>query len=230
MASPARQIANIANAQLSTGPRTDDGKSRSSQNARKHGLCAAQLVIAAEDREEFEALHSELKAEVKPQGAIQQLLFDELVAAAWNLGLIRNLEAELTASIENLLELTDNPDLTAKLDRLARHKTRIERTFHRSLHELKALQTDALLAITLPPQFARKNQPLASQKEIAKRTQHLAKRTAEIGPGRAVNAAIEEACSIHDALKLTSPRKPAARPAPSTAGATSDSPSPSHTH
>jgi len=200
MASPARQIANIANAQLSTGPRTDEGKSHSSQNARKHGLCAAQLVIAAEDREEFEALHSELKAEVKPQGAIQQLLFDELVAAAWNLGRIRNLEAELTASIDNLQELTDNPDLTAKLDRLARHKTRIERTFHRSLHELKALQTDALLAATLPPQFAGKNLPLASQMEITKRTQHLAKRTAEIGIGEANSAALEEFVAVKEAF------------------------------
>ena len=198
MASPARQIANIANAQLSTGPRTDDGKSRSSQNARKHGLCAAQLVIAAEDREEFEALHSELKAEVKPQGAIQQLLFDELVAAAWNLGRIRNLEAELTGSTENLLDLVDNPDLTAKLDRLARHKTRIERTFHRSLRELKALQTDALLAATLPPQFARKNLPLASQMEITKRTQHLAKRTAEIGIGETNSAALEEFVAVKE--------------------------------
>src|ERR1051326_1154333 len=79
MASPARQIANISNAQLSTGPRTEEGKNRSSQNARKHGLTAAQLVIAAEDREEFEALHAQLTTEIKPHGALQQLLFNELV-------------------------------------------------------------------------------------------------------------------------------------------------------
>src|ERR1035438_5174370 len=49
-ASPARKSANTANAQLSTGPRTPEGKSRSAQNASKHGLTAADLVIGPEDR------------------------------------------------------------------------------------------------------------------------------------------------------------------------------------
>ena len=53
MTSEARQTANAANALLSTGPRTNEGKARSSQNARQHGLTAAQVVIAAEDRDEF---------------------------------------------------------------------------------------------------------------------------------------------------------------------------------
>ena len=201
MASPARQLANTANAQLSTGPRTEEGKAHSSQNARKHGLCAAQLVIAAEDREEFEALHAKLKTEIKPEGELQQILFDELVTAVWQLGRVRLLEAELTAPVENLLELTDSPVLTAKLDRLGRHKTRIERTFHRSLRELKALQTDALLAATLPPQLARKNQPLASQREITKRTQHLAERTTKTGGDKRFSPTTEEFYAVGRALR-----------------------------
>src|SRR5438270_9938550 len=47
MSSPARQMANAANAQLSTGPRTGQGKARSSQNARTHGLSAKRLAISA---------------------------------------------------------------------------------------------------------------------------------------------------------------------------------------
>jgi hypothetical protein len=54
MSSQARQTANVSNARLSTGPSTPEGKARSSQNARKHGLTAAQFVIAAEDREAFD--------------------------------------------------------------------------------------------------------------------------------------------------------------------------------
>jgi hypothetical protein len=174
MISEARQTANAANARLSTGPQTDEGKARSSQNARTHGLTAAQLVIAAEDREEFDELHAELKADIRPQGALQQILFDQLVASAWNLRRIRRMETELTASAKTYLDILDNPDLTAKLDRLARHQTRIERTFHRSLRELKLLQTDAALAPTLPPEFMRRAQPLASKTQLAKRTQALA--------------------------------------------------------
>ncbi len=174
MLSEARQTANLANARLSTGPRTDDGKARSSQNARKHGLTATQLVIAAEDREEFEELLAQFQTDIQPQGALQQMLFDQLVAAAWNLRRIRRMEAELTASAQSYLDILDNPELTAKLDRLARHQTRFERSFHRSLRELKSLQTDAALAPTLPPVFMQRVRPLASKTQIAKRTQALA--------------------------------------------------------
>ena len=170
MTSEARQTANAANALLSTGPRTNDGKARSSQNARQHGLTAAHVVLAAEDREEFDELHAQLQSDVRPEGALQQILFDQLVASAWNLGRIRRMETELTSSATTYLDILNNPELTAKLDRLARHQTRIERSFYRSLRELKALQTDAALAPTLPPVIMHRVQPLASKTQIAKRT------------------------------------------------------------
>ena len=50
MHSVARQTADTANACLSTGPKTPEGKARSSQNARKHGLTAEGLIIGPEDR------------------------------------------------------------------------------------------------------------------------------------------------------------------------------------
>jgi len=40
-------------------------------------------------------------------------------------------------------------DLQKKLDRLARHKARIERTFHSSLKELEALHTNTVILTTL---------------------------------------------------------------------------------
>jgi hypothetical protein len=170
--SAARQSANVANAQLSTGPRTNDGKARSAQNARKHGLTAADLVIVPEDREEFDALLAEFQNDVAPQGAVQQILFDELVGAAWNLRRIRRMEAQLCSCAATYQDLLNDDDLQAKLDRLARHKSRIERTFHRSLKELKVLQTNAALQ-SLTPQQVREAPPLASAIEIAKRTQAL---------------------------------------------------------
>ena len=159
--SPARLAANAANALHSTGPRTPAGKLRSSQNAAKHGLTAREVVIAPGEQEIFDSLLADLVADVKPQGAIQQTLFNELVAAAWNLRRVRLLEAD-----------PRNQD-SAELDRLARHHTRIERSFHRCLKELKALQTNAVIHASLPAPL-RKNAPaLASANEIAKRTQHL---------------------------------------------------------
>ena len=180
--SEARQAANSANASLSTGPRTLEGKARASQNARKHGLTAAQLFIAPDDRPEFDQLLAELQTEIQPHGALQQSLFHRLVASAWNLNRIVEMEAQLTASAGGYLDLLDHPELTAKLDSLARHQARLERTFHRSLRELKALQTDAALAPTLPPAFMRTAPPLASKTQIAKRTQALALADRQNGP------------------------------------------------
>jgi hypothetical protein len=197
----AHQNANAANARLSTGPRTVEGKARSSQNARTHGLTAAQLVIAAEDSEEFDELHAELQADIRPQGALQQILFDQLVASAWSLRRIRRMETELTASAKTYLDILDNPDLTAKLDRLARHQIRIERTFHRSLRELKSLQTDAALAPTLPPDFIQRVQPLASKTQLAKRTQALAIADRLNGPEEEWSGADAEVAALRSALE-----------------------------
>jgi hypothetical protein len=172
--SPAHQAANAANAQLSSGPRTAEGKARSSQNARTHGLTAAQLLIPAEDREEFDQLHDQLQADIRPQGALQEILFEQVISAAWNLRRIRRMEAQLNASAATDLDGLDNPELTKKLDRLARHQTRLEHSFHRSLDELKSLQTNAAIALTLPKEFIQRVQPLASTTQIAKRTQALA--------------------------------------------------------
>ena len=149
---------NRANAQLSTGPRTDEGKAKSSQNARKHGLTAKQLAIQPDDQEEFDELLAFYRAEVNPQGPIQQTLFEELITAAWNLRRVRVLQAGLDM-------------LDPQHDRLARHHTRIERTFHRALKELKALQTSRALRATLPTYLVTRTPVLAAALVIAKRSQ-----------------------------------------------------------
>ena len=172
--SPARQSANSANAQLSTGPRTPAGKARSSQNARKHGLTSKDLVIGPEDREEFNGLLAQLQDDIDPQGALQQTLFDQLVAAAWNLRRLRRMETELCSGAATYLDLLNDNELQTKLDRLARHATRIERTFHRSLKELKALQTSAAIRPLIPQAIHENTPALASAIEIAKRTQRAA--------------------------------------------------------
>ena len=50
MASEKQLEANLANAQKSTGPRTNAGKARARLNSRKYGLTAKTLIIVGERR------------------------------------------------------------------------------------------------------------------------------------------------------------------------------------
>jgi len=154
-------------------PLSADGKSRSSQNARKHGLTAQDLVIGPEDRQEFDELLTGLQRDISPQGVLQETLFDELVAAAWNLRRIRRMETGLCAGATTYQDLLNDDEIQRKLDRLARHESRIERTFHRTLKELKALQTNAALQAMITRRVRDSGPALASAIEISKRTQAL---------------------------------------------------------
>jgi hypothetical protein len=117
----------------------------------------------------------------KPQGALQEIIFEGLVHSAWNLRRVRAMEAELNAFAPGA-PLPD--DAAAKLDSLARHHTRIERAFFRSLRELKALQTDAAISLTLPPYFMTIAPPLASRTQNCKTNPIPGNQRSRFGSGR----------------------------------------------
>ena len=167
--SPERLAANAANAQHSTGPRTPEGRARSSQNARTHGLTARDVIVEPHEREEFEQFLNRYQTDVAPQDAVQLSVFDDLVAAAWDLRRIRRMQVRACSDTTRTAE-----QLEKELDRLVRYKTCIERTFHRSLKELKALQTNAVIQATLPENVRKNVLPLSNALEISKRTQRLA--------------------------------------------------------
>ena len=170
MSSQRRQEANQANARLSTGPQTPEGKARSSQNARKHGLSAREVVIAKDELEEFEDFLAAYQADLQPQGMVEQGLFNQLVLAAWNLQRISRLEADLAKDGDPLANGYAEPSV----ERLARYHTRAERTFFRCLREFRVLQTNRSLRDTLQPETKPGVPilpPLASIAEWTKRTQ-----------------------------------------------------------
>src|ERR1044071_2322939 len=147
MATPAQFTANQSNSKHSTGPRTEEGKTRVAQNALRHGLTAKHLVVREDEREIFDAFRSELQSELDPQGAIELTTFEELLHAAWNLQRFRRLEAE--ASLGTLDDFTD-PQTAAVLDRLSRYQSRAQRAYYKALSELRILQTNrALRAVKL---------------------------------------------------------------------------------
>ena len=80
--SPARVAANRANAQKSTGPRTEAGKARSRANAVKHGLTGAGVALPGEDAAAIEATFLQAQEEFAPTTLAGMRLVRD-VAAIW---------------------------------------------------------------------------------------------------------------------------------------------------
>ena len=90
-----RAAINRANSQHSTGPRTEAGKKRSSQNALRHGLTARTPVLASEDQAAYENHCRQFQNEHQPATPTETQLVQELADTSWRLNRIPLLEADL---------------------------------------------------------------------------------------------------------------------------------------
>ena len=79
MASPAQIAANRANAQQSTGPRTDACKRRIASNALKHGLYSdTRINLFNEDHDFVKTPLTDLQGEYCPVTPTEQILVQQL--------------------------------------------------------------------------------------------------------------------------------------------------------
>ena len=137
MSTPAQISANQLNAQLSTGPRTSEGKAASSHNATRHGLTATYPVIrSADEQTQFDDLTAAYLHELQPDTPTEKTIFNNLLLAAWNIDRCHRLEAELSANsaVDPLLDEA----LAKSLARIETYRQRAERLFHKSLQLLTA--------------------------------------------------------------------------------------------
>jgi len=91
-----RQIeANRCNAQLSTGPVTEEGKRRSRQNAVRHGLTAETVIDALEGAEDYAAFEMAVTADYDAQSAVERELVLRLASLLWRLRRATTIESGL---------------------------------------------------------------------------------------------------------------------------------------
>jgi hypothetical protein len=83
------------NAHRATGPRTPEGKKRSSLNALRHGLTGHTIVLPSEDLAAYERHVQSYVDEYKPKGATEQQLVQDLADTAWRINRIPALENNL---------------------------------------------------------------------------------------------------------------------------------------
>ena len=77
--------ANRKNAQSSTGPKTDEGKATSSQNAVKHGFFAKNDVILGEDPAAYEQHRADIYDEYFPMTPTESVLTQRIASLTWRL-------------------------------------------------------------------------------------------------------------------------------------------------
>src|ERR1700742_800074 len=143
-----RAAINRANAQKSTGPKSEQGKAASSQNAFKHGLYSKALLIPGEDPAKFEACRADLAAEYRPIGVTEEILVDEIAQHYWRMKRYRALEVQIYKAksedengsvafdVHNWVKCIDLGLFTS----IQRALNSAERSFYRALKTLREMQ------------------------------------------------------------------------------------------
>ena len=178
MATTAQTLANRENSKHSTGPRTDEGKAASSENAKTHGFSAADPVLPHEDRNQFNELLEQHRADFAPVTTNENYLVAQLTAARWKLDRLERFETCLLAPLSTpgdpatsdalIAQFMVDPGTGNSLARLDRYRAVLDRIYHRCLRELRA---------------SRKEQKEANSTEIAeKKFAKLLKRVMEAAP------------------------------------------------
>ncbi len=107
--SPAQIAANRANSRLSTGPRSDQGKSVSRLNGVTHGMtCHLPVVLPGEDPEQFQGEVARWEQQLGAATEAERAQVEAAVSTRWRMRRAR--EAEATAVAEAIAGLEEGYD------------------------------------------------------------------------------------------------------------------------
>ncbi len=128
--------ANRENAKKSTGPRSERGKARSSQNAYKHGFFAKPLYPTAaqvtQDRSDYDDMLDGLVDHYQPAGYIENVLVEKIAA-----GYLRS--ARIVRH-EQVIFGMRHPFEARSAGSLPRYQTAVERQLEKDIERLESLQ------------------------------------------------------------------------------------------
>ena len=83
------------------GPRTAEGKTRSSRNAVRLGLFTAHNCVQPEEKQEYDNLYKGIWLDLNPSGAMEQMFATEIIRGAWRLRRCAIVEATLATWARN---------------------------------------------------------------------------------------------------------------------------------
>lgn len=106
-----RQIeSNRRNAQKSTGPKTQSGKGRSSQNAVRHGLTAETVIGPLEDPADYQAFEQAVTTAYDAETAVERELVLRLASLLWRLRRATSVETGLLQIQQCEASTASDPD------------------------------------------------------------------------------------------------------------------------
>ncbi len=120
MLSDKQLTANRANAQLSSGPKSEEGKRRSSLNARRHNLTGQLTAMPEEDRIAHDAFAEALIKAMAPEGALELQLAQRIATDSWRLNRSSAIEDNIFALglFDHSSDIdVDHPELHSRADR-----------------------------------------------------------------------------------------------------------------
>ena len=237
MPTEAQRKANRQNAKKSTGPRTEEGKARSSQNGLKHGLLARDAVMADEDPAEYDRQLQQLEENIFPKNVLEFELVRQIADAQWRLRRITRIEAGLVSHQhaytngdtrkwapetilpgrdgENQLLGKSMQDSTQALANLARYQTHMSRNQLRALNMIRVLRADeARYRENIDPKTGAIHRPTVTDPDPYNTPDHLEPQPTRYEPPAAV--AQTPHCPI--GFRANTPSAafpPSPRPAPS---------------
>ena len=141
--SPAKFTANIANAQKSTGPRTEEGKATAARNSFKHGLASANLHVPEHLQPLYDEITEDLSESIRPDGTLEDDAFSQLRNARFMMERVLILQSELGHQFEKRGSdpLTD-PNFQKQFQTLQKYYQTAQSNFRANLREIRTLQTE----------------------------------------------------------------------------------------
>ena len=130
MSTPAQDAANLANAQLSTGPVSIAGKAASAANSLKHGLTAKSVLLPGEDEAAYRKMCEGMISSFNPGNEPEQDLVQLLCDTQWRLQRCGRIEAAILSE--------DVVDFKA-IDIMSKHEARLKRQYSTTLNEARDL-------------------------------------------------------------------------------------------
>ena len=112
MATNSQIEANRRNAQKSTGPRTEEGKSRSRFNAVTHGMTATFDAVPGEDADTLRRRIDDWTADLNPRNQVERDLIERAARASWQLDRVE--QAHVDRLTANILKATSGENETVE--------------------------------------------------------------------------------------------------------------------